>query len=182
MYGPSMMRSMEKRYNLGILEALFKDSLIAENCSPNTRKNYLSDIRHFLQWMQWTFSDKFEVQEDGISLFIELFHRHTVDGYLQYLGKKRVPVRSVNRKLSSLRRFSRFCQSRGYLEQNPTDNLSNWVIEEEIDRMSESDMQNSLASSEEGDFMKDYSDSLNDEMKALCYQLYEEIGRTSSQR
>ena len=41
---------MDKQYNFYNFEASFKKFLLAENVSPITLKNYLSDLRHFLGW------------------------------------------------------------------------------------------------------------------------------------
>jgi len=62
--------------------------------SPSTARFYMSDVRQFIRWIT-----KRDYQDiDG----------RVVDEYIAYLRGKSTPKRTLNRKLSSLRRLSEF--------------------------------------------------------------------------
>ncbi len=125
---------MDKGYNVAYLEALFKDYLLAENVSKITAKNYICDIRHYLHWMLFNlsnnglFSDVIEGDDiTFLDCFISLSSSESIERYLEYLKNNQTPVRSINRKLSSLRKFHKFCVVRSILSEDPTYNICNIV-------------------------------------------------------
>lgn len=125
---------MEQGYNVAYLEALFKDYLLAEKVSRITAKNYLCDIRHYLHWMLFNLSSSGifadVIEGDDITFldcFISLSSVESVERYLDYLKLNQTPIRSINRKLSSLRKFHRFCVVRSILLEDPTYSVANVV-------------------------------------------------------
>lgn len=104
---------MEKGYNLYNLEPQFREFLIAENISPISLKNYLSDLRYFFGWM----SSK--------SLKIESIDKKLVEEYRKYLLDNNLPHKTVNRRLSTLRKFCSFCISQGWMKENPAKKIGN---------------------------------------------------------
>lgn len=169
------MYGMEKRYNLGILEALFKDTLITENCTANTRKNYLSDVRHFLYWFQWFHSSSLPDENDGLAFFVSTFSHDDVQQYLVYLRQKETPVRSINRKLSSLRRFAAFCQSRGFVSHNSADNIENLPICAQELNGKENDDLNCVLTYENSILPLELQNSLEKELVEICEETFQEI-------
>lgn len=123
---------MDKGYNLHILQALFKDFLIAEKTSKITMKNYLSDVRHHLSWIAYRFSnlakDTNVIENNDIGLidqFIMFSEHNMISDYVSYLLENGVPVSTINRRLSTLRKFYHFCHIRGILHVNPTHSIRN---------------------------------------------------------
>ncbi len=109
------------RYNLNNLEALFKDYLVSgikkgHSYHKNTIKNYLSDIRHFLGWFVQDIKEK----EKSFSL-----SESHIERYKKYLTTNNLPLRSINRRLSSLRKFCFFCLEAKILNTNPAKNMKN---------------------------------------------------------
>ncbi len=104
---------MEKGYNLYNLEPQFREFLIAENISPISLKNYLSDLRYFFGWM----SSK--------SLKVESINKELVEEYRKYLLDNNLPHKTVNRRLSTLRKFCTFCISQGWMKENPAKKIGN---------------------------------------------------------
>jgi hypothetical protein len=104
---------MEKGYNLYNLEPQFREFLIAENISPISLKNYLSDLRYFFGWM----SSK--------SLNVEAIDKELVEDYRKYLLDNNLPHKTVNRRLSTLRKFCSFCISQGWMDENPAKKIAN---------------------------------------------------------
>lgn len=119
-----MMFSMEKRYNLAILEALFKDQLYAENCSKVTIKNYLSDLRHYLEWFCWHQSVQNLETEVNLDVFIQQVHSQCVTNYFAYLTENMSPVATIKRRASTMRRFYSFCHCRGLFIEEHEENTS----------------------------------------------------------
>ena len=60
------------------------------NCSPNTVKNYLNIIKHFVIWV--------DIPVEGVT-------HTTVARYIDYLMKKRMAPKTVNCHLDGIRQF-----------------------------------------------------------------------------
>ena len=116
---------MSTPYNLYNFEAEFKKYLIAENFSSVSSKNYLSDLRHFLGWLSSSSSSI------GIELDLEqakeLINKEHLLNYKTYLIDNELPLKTVNRRLSTLRKFCSFCISQGWLNNNPAKEISNLI-------------------------------------------------------
>jgi site-specific recombinase XerD len=118
---------MDKRYNFYNFEASFKKFLLAENVSPVTLKNYLSDLRHFLGWMilkikaqnKKNFENLFPLE------FLNQIDESLVEEYKNYLVVNAIPAKTINRRLSTLRKFFSFCISQGWLKENPAKKIQN---------------------------------------------------------
>lgn len=87
-----MSKNNANRYNVPAITSRFDDYLVSRNLSRVTRKNYLSDLRMFLVWI--------DAQEDVLD-----FSLNTIVSYRKFLQNSRLPVRSINRSLSSIRAY-----------------------------------------------------------------------------
>lgn len=112
---------MDKQYNSYNFEASFKNYLLAENISSVTLKNYLSDIRHYLGFIQ---QSQIKIGATNV-LTIE-----SVNGYFSYLSNLALPQSTVNRRLSTIRKFGSFCISQGWMSENPAKHMNNLKIAE----------------------------------------------------
>ncbi|MBI3619893.1 site-specific integrase [Candidatus Roizmanbacteria bacterium] len=101
------MISLYNQYNF---EALFKQFLLAENLSSISVRNYLSDLRYFVQWSLITGSIA--------SLQSTFTHKKILD-YLNFLEYSHIPSKTIKRRLSTLRRFGAFCLSQRWIQANP---------------------------------------------------------------
>lgn len=92
----------------------FLESLFSENISRISAANYLSDINQFFPWFarQVNFSG---VYVESFSDLLPFFKIDSGKIYKEYLLQLKIPVSSINRALSSLRRLSRYLLSRGLL-------------------------------------------------------------------
>ena len=94
----------------------FKNHLVSQKNPPSgiTIKNYLADIRRFLNWYSQTFHRNFEPQE--------LTH-DTVSNYQSHIQtntESSLPsARSAKRYISSLRKFATFLEDSGAIKLNP---------------------------------------------------------------
>lgn len=163
---------MDKRYNLGILEALFKDHLIADKKSKVTVKCYLSDIRHFLRWLQWQNSALFESSETAMDTFIFLAQPEVIKAYFVYLREAGTPEGTIKRRWFPLQDFFLFCVGRSILTVNPAYNLRSQLFPDH------STGSQKFVNEEKGhdiDFNSDYYKSLNAQLKNDIQEIYSEI-------
>ncbi|GIW64535.1 MAG: hypothetical protein KatS3mg092_0468 [Patescibacteria group bacterium] len=123
----------EKWYNLYNLEPQFKNFLIAENFSPISLKNYLSDFRYFVGWLNNNIKYQIHYLKDKIknkdlqnlSIFLTLIDLDFLNLYKKYLLENNTPLKTINRRLSTIRKFFSFCISQGWLKENPAKKVSN---------------------------------------------------------
>lgn len=103
-------------YNVPRLQALFKSHLLSEvpALGKNTIKNYVSDVRHFLGWLH--------VNEDSFSAFIT---EEKIEKYRDTLFEEHLPETTINRRLSTIRKFCSFLVGMGELKYNPSLTISN---------------------------------------------------------
>lgn len=115
---------MSDTYNFYNLEASFKQSLLAgnKNLQKNTIKNYLSDLRHFVGW--------FILKQNKTTTFnyvdlISQINLEFVSDYQSYLLDNQIPPRTINRRLSTLRKLCSFALSQGWLKENVAKKIRN---------------------------------------------------------
>ena len=118
---------MDKWYNFYNFEASFKKFLLAENVSPITLKNYLSDLRHFLGWtiLKLKVQNKKNFENLSPLEFLNQIDESLVEEYKNYLVVNSIPAKTINRRLSTLRKFFSFCISQGWLKENPAKKIQN---------------------------------------------------------
>ncbi len=120
---------MAKQYNLYNLEPYFKKYLITENFSLVSLKNYLSDFRHFAGWFDFYLrSHKKTDNSNNFQNYIDSIkhiNNDTIFEYRNYLIENNLPHKTINRRLSTIRKFCSFCISQGWLKENPTKKITN---------------------------------------------------------
>lgn len=88
----------------------FRHFLKSQNFSDSTVKNYVSDLKHFLNW-----------NANGPKLeFPSLFNPHAYNTYSNYLKINNTVSTTISRRLSTLKTFSNFAQTQGLIDQEPT--------------------------------------------------------------
>lgn len=104
----------------------FKLYLESQKASPATIKNYLSDFNHFWGWLALTLKGKSIVFDPSSpATFIAQITPQIIKDYRDFLAEKKVPTKTVNRRLSTLRKFGQFCFSQGWLKTNPAKKVLN---------------------------------------------------------
>ncbi len=122
---------MDQQYNLYNLEASFRNWLLAGNkkIQPISINNYLSDLRHFLGWLVFKLkNENIEIDFSDMAKLAVLtsnLTESTLAQYKGYLNDNNIPDRTVNRRLSTLRKFCSFCISQGWLKENPAKSIKN---------------------------------------------------------
>src|SRR3990172_158480 len=94
---------------LGFLESLYKEGI-----SKVSIANYHSDVNHFFSWFARRISLT-GVYLETFSDILPFLKKDSGRNYKEFLVQVKLPTSSINRRLSSLRRLSRFLLSRGLL-------------------------------------------------------------------
>jgi site-specific recombinase XerD len=168
---------MNNEYNLSILEALFNDHLHAEKISRVSIKNYRSDIKYFLNWFYIYLKGQNSDITSSIegNSYIELFILHSSKGLIEeiksYLVTSNLPVKTINRRLSAIRRFYSFCVIRGFLGDNPAKYTSNVKFQAE----SQVETHKKKETNSYDSFQEYLSDSLNSKNQAQVLEDFKEF-------
>lgn len=118
---------MDNTYNRYNLEPQFKKWLIAGNVSPQSVKHYLSDFRHFFGWLIFKLKVKkpqFEIEKEKVN-WLSFVDEGLIEEYKSYLLENQIPQKTINRRLSTLRKFFSFCIDQGWLKRNPAKQVRN---------------------------------------------------------
>jgi len=104
------------------LPELFKNYLKTQKISSVTIKNYVADINNFFSWLE----DKTQIKHQvaGVSI-LGLFTKETIEEYKKEQILEKTSLSSINRRLSALRRFGSFVENQGWINKNPTLQISN---------------------------------------------------------
>ena len=133
---------MPDTYNLYNLEAPFKQFLLSgiaqsrtepdstgsgtgtkNQFAPVSIKNYMSDFRHFAGWITLYLKSN---QKGGMTPPLqETITTNIIFEYKSYLESNNIPHKTINRRLSTVRKFCSFCISQGWLKENPAKKVGN---------------------------------------------------------
>lgn len=107
------------------LSAQFKEYLLTQKspASKVTVKNYLSDVNRFVNW----YEKRFNISFNSSTVDFQTLENFKLDSLSLYSAS------SVERNLSSLRKFFAFLISRNYISQNPFEASKNIIRENDID-------------------------------------------------
>jgi len=109
------------------LPELFKNYLLVQKNSSVTAKNYIADLNHFLNWLDRKTGIKYQIVGKGI---FSLFTKETLEEYKADLLADEAPLATLNRRLSTLRKFGQFGLSQGWLKNNPALKMTNATFQE----------------------------------------------------
>jgi len=135
----------------------FKEYLFSQDnkASKLTVKNYLSDIRHFIKWFEAQYQVSFDPQHITTTT-IELFKKAMIGPDLptdshgsdpqKSVINQRISSRSLERHLSSLRKFFTFLKLEGHIGVNPFEQIRDKSAQEsaKIDPFNLKDFKNYL--------------------------------------
>lgn len=101
-------------YNLYNLEANFRTYLLAViNLKAISAKNYLSDLRYFIGWLQQ------RTHSENLSASLNELTTLDIEAYKEYLLQQHLPSKTINRRLSTVRMFGKFLVDQNILTENP---------------------------------------------------------------
>lgn len=103
----------------------FKTYLKLQKVSPVTVRNYLADINHFLAWLELKIRSRNLPILDGPEFIKLYFTQDFIFEYKKYLLSNSLPFATINRRLSALRTFGKFCLEQAWLQKNPAKEVTN---------------------------------------------------------
>lgn len=107
------------------LPKLFENYLKSESkISGKTLRNYRADLNHFTQWALSSLRDQGHTLQT-LEEIIPYFNALLIATYKGHHLEQGTPESSINRRLSTLRNFSRFLLAHGLITQNPIDIITN---------------------------------------------------------
>ena len=119
-------------YNFYNLQASFREYILSGNkeLTSVSIRNYQSDLRHFLGWYLFYLKAsprhaQFLGKDEGDYSFFSILSIEIIKAYKDYLRQNRIPLKTINRRLSTLRKFCSFCISQGWLSENPAKSIAN---------------------------------------------------------
>lgn len=118
---------MVQRYNFFYFEAEFKKYLIAGNAEPSTIKSYLSDLHFFFSWIKSTQS----IGEIAYSELPEVFTHSLVRSFYSYLEASPNADKTVERRISTVRKFFKLCLEQRWITTNPVDQFDKGTKQDE---------------------------------------------------
>jgi integrase/recombinase XerC len=88
---------------------------IERNLSPNTRKNYLADVRQFKQFLE---ANNISTKKNDADNMIDIDYM-VIRAFLGSLYREKLKKITISRKVSALRTFFDYLQRKGRLKINP---------------------------------------------------------------
>jgi hypothetical protein len=120
---------------------VFRSFLFSEDIAKGSIRSYVSDVRHFLGWLLFFLEanhikiqgvdEKWEVGRERLTshphpvALLKHINPKVLGAYKDYLVSNNVPLKTINRRFSSLRRFGLFCQAQNWSSLNPFETLKN---------------------------------------------------------
>ncbi|GIW62817.1 MAG: hypothetical protein KatS3mg091_292 [Patescibacteria group bacterium] len=122
---------MKKTSNISNILGLFKSYLINQNkladnpIAKSSIRNYISDTKHFLYWaLKQAIEHNSTTAQDSISIF-KWLNKDLLESYKTDLFAKKVPVSTIDRRISSIRRFFQFCIFKNYINDKNIGQITN---------------------------------------------------------
>lgn len=104
---------------------LFEEYLLLRvGVSKNTLKFYKSDLNHFINWFLLRIKILGFFAQD-IESAVPYLNINEAVSYKTYLEDNRTPTKTINRRLSALRRFATFLMEQNLLSLNFMDGVTN---------------------------------------------------------
>lgn len=102
----------------------------SKGVSRTTLKNYLSDLRHFLSWLEIKLAVKKKLplhspsKPQTTNYQLQNLEPSLLQDYKKYLLSNNIAKSTINRRLAALRVFCQFCYNKGLLKQDLSKNLT----------------------------------------------------------
>lgn len=105
----------------------FLNYLSSLGISQKSHKNYKSDINHFLSWLKIHIKS-FGASCESLDEAFAFLKPTTALSYREEMAKSSVPHKTINRRLSTLRHFSRFMTISQILDFNFMEGIENVAV------------------------------------------------------
>jgi len=159
-YSVYMSQNLANRYNLDNFEAIFENYLKNERVTSVTLKNYLYDFKHFVGWFSFYLQAKSmqEVSDVTQSTISQLLTKSAIEQYKIYLQSNGIPLSTINRRLSTIRKFCTLAILQGWLTENPAKQVENAGIQHK--KMEKEDKKEEVTESNSSVLLNEYKSFL----------------------
>jgi site-specific recombinase XerD len=110
--------------NLDLIKKNFLEYLHDLGLSSESHKNYKSDLVHFSGWVTLKVRS-FGSYIESITEAVPFLSKDLAGDYKKFMVENQVPLKTINRRLSTLRHLSRFLESSQVLEHNFMEGVEN---------------------------------------------------------
>lgn len=107
---------------------LFFQYLDNLSVAPVTYKQYRSDLVHFSGWLMLKIRSHGSYAE-SLSETTVFITKKTAEEYRSFLSQNRVPISTINRRLSTLRHLGKFLLASQVLDYNFTEGIQNFSLQ-----------------------------------------------------
>lgn len=108
------------------LVELFKVYLKTQKVSLSSIKNYATDLRNFLEWFTlYLKTRKLDVDQNNPIVLTSFITKEKIELYKKFLISNKTPIKTINRRLSALRKFGSFAVFQQWIGSNPAKNVVN---------------------------------------------------------
>lgn len=97
---------------------------LLQETSTSTRKNYLSDVGYFCQWLGQYLEKKGLASPSSAEIFLSLVTREISTNYTDFLKTQAFSRHTAARKIAGLKKFFSFAQKQGFIASDP----SIWLV------------------------------------------------------
>lgn len=105
---------------------LFELFLKSEKVSQSSIKNYSVDLKNFLEWFTLHLTtERVEFNEEDPVSIGSLVTQEKIELYKNFLINNKTPFKTINRRLSAIRKFGSFAVSQNWLSSNPGKQVPN---------------------------------------------------------
>lgn len=106
------------------VKRFFLEYLSNLNISSDSLKNYRSDLNHFISWLTLSISTP-EAGQTNLSSILPSLTTSLFSKYKAYLIASGTPIKTLNRRLSTLRRLTDFLLKNKYIDRNLMEEVTN---------------------------------------------------------
>lgn len=107
-----------------MLDSNFQNHLLTKGVSPKSLKNYMSDLNHFLGWAILKLK-AYGSYIENLAELVPFLSSNLASEYKTFLTENSIPVKTINRRLSTLRHLAKFLTESQILNFNFMENIAN---------------------------------------------------------
>lgn len=105
----------------------FIEYLDSLGLSKKSHKNYRSDLNHFSGWVILKIRS-FGSYVENLTEAVPFLSKSLILEYNNYLSENNIPVKTINRRFSTLRHFAKFLTAQNLVDENFMDGIENVSI------------------------------------------------------
>ena len=110
----------------------FFEYLNSLGLSAKSHKNYRSDLNHFSGWVILKVRS-FGSYIENLTEAVPFISKNLILEYSNYLSENNIPVKTINRRFSTLRHFAKFLESQNMVDENFMEGVENISLNPKVE-------------------------------------------------